>query len=120
MDYEIEGFLEKNKDSLPDAVVAAVKFSSLRLIRTLFMRPPGAASQLRKSIMKKRCVGNVHTVHRTISTIVVPFAWDTVHKYVNCIIYVGCFSTAFNINHVAWDSHYCDAVLHGILYTHHL
>ncbi len=62
----MEGFLERNKDSLPDSVVEAVKLSSLRLVRTLFVRrseqPVG--SQIRKSAMPKRwvvCVGCVAT-----------------------------------------------------------
>ena len=53
VEYMAEGFLEKNKDTLPDMLVDLVKVSSLRLIRALFRRP-SSGSQLRKSIMRKR------------------------------------------------------------------
>ena len=56
VEYESEGFLEKNKDALPDAVVEALRFSSLRLLRTLFTRDPCSytGSQLKKSVLRKR------------------------------------------------------------------
>ena len=53
--YVAEGFLEKNKDTLPDTLVDAVKTSSMRLVRTLFRRSlDGGQLQLKKSMMRKR------------------------------------------------------------------
>jgi myosin heavy subunit len=53
--YVAEGFLEKNKDSLPDTLMDTVKSSSMRLVRTLFRRADGrGGSQLRRSTMRKR------------------------------------------------------------------
>ena len=58
MTYEIEGILEKNKDSLPDTVVDALRFTSLRLLGALFTPQSsgggGRTDQLRKSFLKKR------------------------------------------------------------------
>ena len=51
--YVAEGFLEKNKDTLPDTLVDAVKTSSKRLVRTLFRRA-SEGSMLRKSTLRKR------------------------------------------------------------------
>ena len=50
-----EGFLEKNKDTLPDTLVDAVKTSSKRLVRTLFRRA-SEGSMLRKSTLRKRWI----------------------------------------------------------------
>lgn len=54
--YKVSGFLEKNKDSLPESVVGAVKYSSIRLIRTLFMRGSEhtTGSNIRKNALLKR------------------------------------------------------------------
>lgn len=56
VEYQAEGFLEKNKDSLPDSIVSAVKYSSISLIRTLFLRRSehSTGNNLRKSILIKR------------------------------------------------------------------
>lgn len=51
--YVAEGFLEKNKDTLPDTLVDAVKNSSMRLLRTLFRRS-SSDSMLRRSTLRKR------------------------------------------------------------------
>ena len=53
--YVAEGFLEKNKDTLPDTLVDAVKTSSKRLVRTLFRRA-SEGSMLRKSTLRKRWI----------------------------------------------------------------
>lgn len=52
--YSVEGFLEKNKDSLPETLVDAVKYGNVRLLRALFRRPANPNSVLKKSVMKKR------------------------------------------------------------------
>ena len=53
--YEAEGFLDRNKDSLPDPVVTSLKYSSVRLVRTLFTRHPNySGSQLRHSFLAKK------------------------------------------------------------------
>lgn len=52
--YKIEGFLEKNKDPLPEMLVESVKYGKVNLVRTLFRRPANPGSELRKSIMRKR------------------------------------------------------------------
>lgn len=54
--YRIEGFLEKNKDSLPETLVDSVKYGEVKLIRTLFRRPANPNSDLKKSILRKRWV----------------------------------------------------------------
>ena len=59
--YEIEGFLEKNKDSLPEPVVDALRFTSLQLLGVLFKASGGGggrdrADHLRKSFLRKRYV----------------------------------------------------------------
>ena len=60
--YEIEGFIEKNRDSLPEPVADALRFTSLRLLGILFTPSDGGggagsrADQLRKSFLRKRCV----------------------------------------------------------------
>ena len=51
--YVAEGFLEKNKDSLPDTLLDSVKDSSMRLMRTLFRRTSNG-SMLRRSILRKK------------------------------------------------------------------
>lgn len=53
--YVAEGFLEKNKDTLPDTLVDAVKNSSMRLLRTLFRRS-SSGSMLRRSTLRKRYI----------------------------------------------------------------
>ena len=61
--YDIDGFLEKNRDSLPDMVAEALRVSSLRLLGTLFSPRSGGGGggggggrgdQLRKSFLRKR------------------------------------------------------------------
>ncbi len=52
--YRIEGFLEKNKDSLPEMLVDAVKYGNVKLLRTLFRRPANPNSELKKSVLRKR------------------------------------------------------------------
>lgn len=54
--YRIEGFLEKNKDSLPETLVDSVKYGEIKLIRTLFRRPANPNSDLKKSILRKKWV----------------------------------------------------------------
>ena len=57
-----EGFLEKNKDTLPDTLVDTVKNSSMRLLRTLFRRPP-SDSTLRRSTLRKRYIIMLNVSH---------------------------------------------------------
>ena len=55
--YEIEGFLEKNRDSLPDTVVDALRQTTLRLLAALFSSAQSSSprrDQLRKSFLRKR------------------------------------------------------------------
>lgn len=56
VEYKADGFLDKNKDSLPDSVVETLRSSGLRLTRTLFLRQSEqpAASQIKKSALPKR------------------------------------------------------------------
>ncbi len=56
VEYKADGFLDKNKDSLPDPVVETLRSSDLRLIRTLFIRQSEqpAASQIKKTALPKR------------------------------------------------------------------
>ena len=53
--YEVDGFLEKNKDLLPDQVVTVLRFSDMRLVWSLFSSQQNTSTnQLRKSMMRKR------------------------------------------------------------------
>ena len=63
--YEIEGFIEKNRDSLPEPVEDALHFTSLHLLGILFTASGGGGrggggggggrgDQLRKSFLRKR------------------------------------------------------------------
>ncbi len=58
VEYQADGFLDKNKDSLPDSVVDTLRSSALRLPRTLFVRQSEqpAASQIKKSALPKRYI----------------------------------------------------------------
>ncbi|CAI8008949.1 Myosin-IIIb [Geodia barretti] len=62
--YEIEGFIEKNRDSLPEPVADALRFTSLQLLGILFTTSGGGGGegggggrsrgdQLRKSFLRK-------------------------------------------------------------------
>ena len=65
VNYEIEGFIEKNRDSLPEPVEDALRLTSLQLLGILFTssgRGGGGGGggggsrgdQLRKSFLRKR------------------------------------------------------------------
>ena len=76
--YEIEGFIEKNRDSLPEPVADALRFTSLQLLGILFTTSGGGGGegggggrsrgdQLRKSFLRKRYI--VHNLHLPSSSI---------------------------------------------------
>jgi len=54
--YKAPGFVEKNKDSLPDMLVEAVKYGKVKLVSMLFRRSANPSSELKKSVLRKRLV----------------------------------------------------------------
>ena len=54
VEYCAEGFLDKNRDSLPETVQAVLKFSGLRLVRALFTNYPNFKGSVLRSASRIR------------------------------------------------------------------
>lgn len=103
MTYQACGFLDKNKDLLPDPVIGVLKFSRLKLVKTLFSRYPDYSGntvihnpRLRPRLAVivldtldvpgvfevKKKTGNLTTKHKLITKIILKWHITTVQSQI--------------------------------------